>query len=157
MNRPLQIASPTHPAALAAYTIQGLLGFGFITDLTTAKSITNLIGVPFAGTWAVLFLLGGIVALLAAVINPRLRNPSGALKAEAIACLTLFGCISLYHAALLVQFGPGGVVTTQLLCVAFELGGLGRFVQIILERRKIRRSLAAPAPSNPPPLADTDR
>ena len=159
MNRPLQIASPTHPAALASYFIQALLGFGFITDLTTAKSITSLVGVPFAGTWAVLFLFGGLLALGSALVNPRMRSAhwlGACLKFEALACLILFGCISLYHAALLMQFGPGGVVTTQLLCVAFEIGGLGRAIQIWRERRRIRASLTHPQPANPPPLADSE-
>ena len=154
MNRPLQIASPTHPAALSCYFIQAVLGFGFIADLSAQGAITALVGVTFAGTWAVLFLLGGIIALIAAMANPKMRNPSPALKAEAVAAFTLFGCIGLYHASLIVSFGPGGVITTQLLCIAFELGGLGRFVQIVRERRRIRKSLAHPHATNPAPLAE---
>lgn len=142
MSRSVKITGSTHAFAVVIYACQACLGIEYIVGLAEAKAMTEMVGFPIVMVWALVLVLGGAFATIAALLAPNQLLTRQALVIEEVA-LIVVATASLWYEVTLALGNGFTVMTTQTQAVAVFAGSLARAVQVHRERRRIAVAEAA--------------
>lgn len=153
-RRALRVTTTTHAIALAGYAGNGWVAINYLIDRANATALISISNQHITDLWSVFLLIGCAIALVAALLSPRMPNPAPVIRLEGWGAATMGVCSLIYVYSLGSHYGWDNNATTQAYGAVFGLGGLARVAQIWHENRAVKRALADPHRADPAPLAE---